>query len=369
MLFSDAVLPDISGSPVEMAAAAAVPTLAEIHEPHLAQPIQRRYFPWLLISLAVVAAMSIPVVLLFARPGKAKPGDAFARDQSQPAGNRTQAVSLASSPPATSATVASSHAVAQNHTEDAHTEQDQPTPKPGAFVLPNSASMAESTPTQIPSLTPSRQPNPTPSRESRPIYTPIPSATPTLEPKATVTPTIAPVRPAGQEPEPTGTSRPTRGLVASDPRSAYPSRLVIPAIDLDAPIKRVGYTNVLIDGQRAVTWAVPNSFAAGWHHTSAPLGQPGNTVLNGHESVGGGVFRDIVQLRPDDEIIVYAGSAAYRFRVSERHTLSEEGQPIEVRSSNARWIMPTGDERLTLVTCAPHAESTHRLIIVALPTE
>jgi sortase A len=38
-----------------------------------------------------------------------------------------------------------------------------------------------------------------------------------------------------------------------------------------------------------------------------------------------------------------------------------------VRMQNARWIMPTPDERLTLVTCAPDAQSTHRLIIVALP--
>ena len=36
---------------------------------------------------------------------------------------------------------------------------------------------------------------------------------------------------------------------------------------------------------------------------------------------------------------------------------------------NAAWIMPSEDERLTLVTCWPYTSNTHRLIIVARPVE
>ena len=39
----------------------------------------------------------------------------------------------------------------------------------------------------------------------------------------------------------------------------------------------------------------------------------------------------------------------------------------KVRLANARWIQPSEDERLTLITCWPYESNTHRLIIVALP--
>jgi len=36
---------------------------------------------------------------------------------------------------------------------------------------------------------------------------------------------------------------------------------------------------------------------------------------------------------------------------------------------NARWIMASSDERLTLVTCWPAYSNTHRLILVAKPIQ
>jgi sortase A len=40
-----------------------------------------------------------------------------------------------------------------------------------------------------------------------------------------------------------------------------------------------------------------------------------------------------------------------------------------VRLQNAQWIQPTTDERLTLVTCWPYNDNSHRLIIVARPID
>lgn len=125
----------------------------------------------------------------------------------------------------------------------------------------------------------------------------------------------------------------------------------------------------MIGGKSVTTWTVPRYFAAGWHRNSALPGRSGNTVLNGHQDTHGGVFRNIDALETDDEIIIYAGAVAHSYRVSEQHLLEEEGQPLSVRVENARWIMPTADERLTLVTCAPDGTSTHRLIVVALPVQ
>jgi sortase A len=154
---------------------------------------------------------------------------------------------------------------------------------------------------------------------------------------------------------------------APDPPRLAPTRLLIPAINLEAPIIAVGRETLEVNGQTATTWAVPRSFAAGWHQTSAPPGQAGNTVLNGHQNIYGSVFKNLGVLEAGDEIIIYVADTAYRYRVAEKHVLEEEGQPLQVRVANARWIMPTDDERLTLVTCAPDSERTQRLIVVAWP--
>jgi sortase A len=155
----------------------------------------------------------------------------------------------------------------------------------------------------------------------------------------------------------------------SSSSSQPPTRLLIPTIDLQAPIvvaKSIDYT---YNGQPATTWQVPDWFAAGWHETSAPPGEPGNTVLNGHRNIYGSVFRDLGRLEIGDEIIVYADETDYHYRVVHQELVREAGQSLEVRAQNARLLLPTSDRRLTLVTCAPLTQSTHRLIIVALPLQ
>jgi sortase (surface protein transpeptidase) len=59
----------------------------------------------------------------------------------------------------------------------------------------------------------------------------------------------------------------------------------------------------------------------------------------------------------------------YTYIVTEKYILQEAGMPAEVRRRNAQWIMPTADERLTLVTCWPYnwPGNTHRVIVVARP--
>ncbi len=49
--------------------------------------------------------------------------------------------------------------------------------------------------------------------------------------------------------------------------------------------------------------------------------------------------------------------------------LPERDQPLSVRLANAQWIEPSTDERLTLITCWPKDNNTHRLIIVAVPIQ
>lgn len=148
-----------------------------------------------------------------------------------------------------------------------------------------------------------------------------------------------------------------------------PERLLIPTIDLDAPVSGIGLAQVQNSGQTYYQWQVPNEFRAGWHNTSAPLGRAGNTVLNGHHNINGEVFRHLVDLKIGAEIVVYDRENAYSYVVAQVEILPERGQPLEIRKANARWIAPTEDERLTLITCWPYEDNSHRVVVVAYPAD
>ncbi len=182
-------------------------------------------------------------------------------------------------------------------------------------------------------------------------------------PVLTPTPSSAPnAGAAGEAKRSTATASPTPTRPALPP-----DRIVISAIKLDAPVVPVGWHTETTGGVSASVWDVPDERAAGWLKTSAAAGQVGNTVLDGHHNINGEVFRYLVDLKPGDEIDLYAGGTEYRYAVTERHILPDKYEPIAVREQNARWIAPTQDDRLTLVTCWPYTNNTHRLIIVAAP--
>jgi LPXTG-site transpeptidase (sortase) family protein len=205
-----------------------------------------------------------------------------------------------------------------------------------------------------------------------PAMTPVDTATsaPTLD--VSVTP--SPIPPATAVPSPvvlpdnsTGSAAivtPQAVLVPTPiPAGDPPDRIVIPAIQLDAPVQAAGWH---IE-QGVSVWDVPARRAAGWLKTSAPAGQKGNTVLDGHHNIEGEVFKRLVDLKPGDVIELYSGIKIFRYGVTEKHILPDRDQPLAVRIANAQWIQPTDDERLTLVTCWPYTSNTHRLIIVARP--
>lgn len=201
----------------------------------------------------------------------------------------------------------------------------------------------------------------------RPTVTPLPlasqmTAEPILLPNEAAPPDLLPDN-AAPAPARTPLFAPTRQPAPANPTGKAPTRIVIPAIKLDAPVETVGWHTV--DG--ASQWDVPDAFAAGWLMTSAPLGKPGNTALAGHHNIDGEVFRNLVKLQPGDRITLYAQDQPFYYEVTLRRILPERGQPDSVRRANARWIQPTNDERITLITCWPYTSNTHRLVIVAKP--
>lgn len=193
-----------------------------------------------------------------------------------------------------------------------------------------------------------------------PTVTPVPSATDTpVRPTATLPTKTPPATPTS--PLPTVTPTPSRV-----PASSLPARIVIPVIDLDAPVVEVGWNLVERNGQLSTEWEVAD-FAVGFHKGSAYPGNVGNTVLSGHHNIRGEVFRDLHMVEPGDNIYLYVGIQGYHYIVEAKYRFPEKGMPPEVQRDNARWIQQTADERLTLVTCWPYSGNSHRIVVVAKP--
>jgi sortase (surface protein transpeptidase) len=59
----------------------------------------------------------------------------------------------------------------------------------------------------------------------------------------------------------------------------------------------------------------------------------------------------------------------YHYAVEQVVVLPDKGISDEQRVANTRWISPFDEERLTLVSCWPRNNNTHRIVVVALPQQ
>ena len=209
---------------------------------------------------------------------------------------------------------------------------------------------------------------PTFTPSSTAVAFPSPSSTPSLPPTSAITPTPKPPGTRGPPPPPAHTHVP-EPTPSPTPTSApaFPMRIVIPSIGVDAPVVPISWHTITVNGQEQPVWDVPDRYAVGWHETSAPLDTYGNTVLNGHNTTNGEVFRDLYTMGTGDTIVVHSEDTVFTYTVEKVLILPEAGQPLEVRLENARYILPTDDERLTLVTCHPYGSLSNRLIVIAHP--
>ena len=148
-----------------------------------------------------------------------------------------------------------------------------------------------------------------------------------------------------------------------------PDRIVIPSISLDSPILLADSKEVPFWGKVYKQWIAPNAKAAGWHFDSATLGNPGNTVLNGHHNIYGEVFRYLSELKPGSIIYLYSGDTVFSYIVGFVEIIPEKYKSVEERLDNARWTLPSDDERITLISCWPYESNTHRVVVVAVPIE
>jgi len=190
--------------------------------------------------------------------------------------------------------------------------------------------------------------------------TPTPKATATLEP--TPTSTVSPVRRVTEQPTPT----PTKPIATPALTGLPPARrIVIPRIEVDAEVIEVGWKVVVEGGVEKSVWEMA-AFAAGHHKNSANPGERGNVVISGHHNIEGKVFRRLFELKPDDEIFLHAADGrSYRYVVTQALLLQEAGATAEERLEHARYMDPTSDATLTLISCWPYWTNTHRVVIIA----
>lgn len=124
--------------------------------------------------------------------------------------------------------------------------------------------------------------------------------------------------------------------------AALATRLVIPKINVDAPI---------IDG---VTW---EDLKKGVGHLpgSAQPGERGNLYLAAHNDIFGEIFRHLENLEPGDQYYIYAGEAKFTYVVREKRIID----PTDVEV-----MLPTTEPVATLQTCYPYLIDSHRLVII-----
>ncbi len=143
--------------------------------------------------------------------------------------------------------------------------------------------------------------------------------------------------------------------------------ITIPAISVDAPVMGLAPREHEVDGTMVLRMPVPDGYVVGWDNQSAAPGQAGNTILTGHNNLWGAVFGDLEKLNTGDEIALWTPLGVFSYYVRQTLYLEDKDQPLDVQVSNAQWIQPTSDVRLTLVSCWPRKNNTHRLVIIATP--
>lgn len=154
---------------------------------------------------------------------------------------------------------------------------------------------------------------------------------------------------------------------AADSRREAPSRIVIPTLGVDSPVVGVSLLTEFRDGQVTAQWQVARN-AVGFHTSSALVGSIGNTVMSGHNNRYGSVFRNLAKVGLGDTVLVYVGDRPRAYSVVNKVVARVDGVSEGVVANALRWLEPTPDDRLTLVSCWPPTGNSHRVFVVAMPT-
>ena len=112
-------------------------------------------------------------------------------------------------------------------------------------------------------------------------------------------------------------------------------------------------------------WDNPEA-EVGWVVSSALPGDAGNIILYGHNNIHSSVFLRLSEMQPGDEIALTTGEGEWRYRVKEVRILEIGGEEADQRAYQ-QYLQPGEEALLTLLSCWPPDNNTHRVIVKALP--
>lgn len=249
-----------------------------------------------------------------------------------------------------------------------------PTLPPPTVTLVPPAMPVPPTATRVPTNTPvppTATPMPPTALPVLPTDTPVPPTATLGPPTATRVAARPPTPKPRRTPTPAAriTPRPKGGMTVyanvpryGDPRPNTPRRIVhisSPNIALNADVYEVYLYNGI--------WEVAD-YAAGHHWGAANPGEGGNIVLTGHNNWRGEVFRALEFLHLGNTLTLQtADGGTWRYRVTQLQKLPEKNVSWSTRMEHAEVMLPTPNERLTLITCWPYTTYTHRLVVFATP--
>lgn len=130
-------------------------------------------------------------------------------------------------------------------------------------------------------------------------------------------------------------------LVTPSPQHAV--NIKIPALNINAPI-------VQGDGWEQLKKGVAQ-------HLGTPNpGELGNIVLSAHNDVFGELFRDLDQLKPGDEVILYTQQRTYTYVVRQSRVV--EPTAVEVMAATREAVV-------NLISCYPYLVDNQRIVVTA----
>lgn len=156
-------------------------------------------------------------------------------------------------------------------------------------------------------------------------------------------------------------------LKSPEPSWSLPQSAGVP-IRIKAPA--LGLWNALMPVYTDPAGLVWRTGDAVWHVPSGTPGAGQNVVIAGHspsrdpQTWGHSIFRGLPRLVRGDRITLEAGSRTIMYAVALTFAIPAEQADSPEASA---WIAPTGDERLTLITCYPPHTADYRVITVAFP--
>lgn len=157
-------------------------------------------------------------------------------------------------------------------------------------------------------------------------------------------------------------------FTASPPEDQPPEPISTPEPVDTGIVDGIGILTIeKIDARLPVTAGVSKTqlkIAEGWVTQTAPIGSEGNAVIAGHRSYTYGQhFNRLGELEAGDTIgYISTDGEVMTFAITEILTV-EPGDPATFAAP------PEGVSQLTLYTCTPIREATHRLLVRALRVE